>query len=131
MIGRREPPPTSGRRAGAGVPRRSGICAWSRGAAPARDRAEQDVDFAARRDAEEPEAEPPAQVSETRIALAPLAASRQPRGEPDFVADARPVDALQHQFEGERQLQLADDDDRGIALAQADEIAAADFPLTE
>ncbi len=85
------------------------------------------MDFAVRRDAEEPEAETPAQVAETRIALAPLAAARKPRGEPDFVAHPGPVDALQHEVEGERQLQLADDNDRRIALAEADEIAAADF----
>jgi hypothetical protein len=51
------------------------------------------------------------------------------RGEPHVVADRSPVDALQHQLEGERQLQLADDDDRRLALDEADKVAAADLAL--
>ncbi len=87
------------------------------------------MDLAVRRHADEPETEPTAQGAEARIAFAALAAARKPRGEPDFVADPCPIDALQHQFEAKGELQLADDDERGVATAQADEIAAADLPF--
>jgi len=60
------------------------------------------------------------------LAAAP---SGETHGEPDLIARRHPVDALQHQFEIEAELQFADDDERRFIAADRDEIAAADFAL--
>jgi hypothetical protein len=78
-------------------------------------------------DAEHAEAEPAAQIAKARVALAALAAERKTRGEPDLVAGAGAIDALQHEFEVERELQFADDDDRRFVPAERNQVAAADF----
>ena len=49
--------------------------------------------------------------------------------DPPGVGRPRAVDALQHQFQREAQLQLGDDDDRGLCAAHRDDVAAADLPL--
>ena len=49
--------------------------------------------------------------------------------DPPGVGCPRAVDALQHQLQGEAQLQLGDDHDRGPSAAHRDDVAAADLPL--
>ena len=63
--------------------------------------------------------QPPAKLANTRVAFA----SASPRGshsKPDFVADIRPVDALQDEIEVKGQLQLADHNNGRAALRNAD-----------
>ena len=88
------------------------------------------MDLALVGDAEQPKAKPPAQVTKTRVAFAPLAARREASREPDLVASRRAVDALQQQLQIEGELQLADDDDRSVVRAKRDEVAMADFPIS-
>ena len=85
------------------------------------------MDLAGLGDAEHAEAKLAAQIAKAGVALAPLAAARKPRGEPDLVASAGAIHPLQHEFKIERELQFADDDDRRIVRAQPNEVAAADF----
>ena len=88
-----------------------------------------DLDPAGCGDRDEAQAEEPAQLAHARIALPAAAASRCAHGKPDLVAGRRPVDGLQHEVEGEGELQLADDHDGRLALAECHEIAAADLAL--
>ncbi len=90
---------------------------------------DQDFDAARVGDAKHAEAEPPAEIAEPGVALAALAALRDPGGDPDFVAGGGAVDRLQHEFEIEGELEFADDHDRGLVADQRQEIAAADLSL--
>ena len=81
------------------------------------------------RHAEQPEAQETAQLAHARIVLAARSPRRHPHRQPDLVAGGGAIDALQHQFEVEREFQFADDDDRRLIAAQRHQIAAADFAL--
>ena len=96
-----------------------------------RGRADQELHFAVLGNAEQSESEPAAQIAEPRVALATLAARRQARRQPDLVAGGGAVDALQHEFQVEREFQFADDHQRRAVRAERDDIAAADLPLDE
>jgi hypothetical protein len=89
--------------------------------------ADQNLDLPGFGDAEHAEAETAAQIAKTRVALAALAAVRQPRRQPDLVAGAGAVNALKDEFEIEGEFQLADHHDRRIVGAKGDKVAAADF----
>ena len=72
--------------------------------------------------------EPPAKLANPRVAFA----SASPRGshsKPDFVADIRPVDALQDEIEVEGKLQFTNHDDGRAALRDSDKIATANLPF--
>src|SRR6266446_177900 len=97
-------------------------------ARPPRPGLDQHLDAAARRHAEQAETKQPAKFAHARVALV-AAPSGETHGEPDLIARRHPVDALQHQFEIEAELQFADDDERRFIAADRDEIAAADFAL--
>src|SRR5262245_6830601 len=93
-----------------------------------RDGLDQQLDAAARRHAEQAEPQQPAKFAHARIALAP-AAARGAHGKPDFIARRAAIDSLQHELEIERELQLADNNERRLLAADRDEIATADFAL--
>ena len=65
----------------------------------------------------------------TRIVLSASIAPRGPHGEPHLVAGSRAIDVLQDHFEGEGELQLADDDRGRLTAVQRHQIAAAHLPL--
>src|SRR5260221_5951301 len=92
-------------------------------ARPPRPGLDQHLDAAARRHAEQAETKQPAKFAHARIALA-AAASGETHGEPDLIARRHPVDALQHQFEIEAELQLTDDDDRRLIAPDDAQISA-------
>jgi hypothetical protein len=71
-------------------------------------------DIVARRHPEHAETKPAAEITIACIALAALAAGRQPRRNPDLVTGAGPVDGLQQQFEIEGLLEFADHHDRRL-----------------
>src|SRR6516164_10230242 len=119
MIGALQPPPMFVDEA------RAAPCITAR---PPRPGLHQHFDAAARRHAEQAETKQPAKFAHARVALA-AASSGETHGEPDLIARRHPVDALQHQFETEAELQFADDDERRFFAADRDEIAAADFAL--
>ena len=75
------------------------------------------------------EAEPAAKFAYTPIVFAAPAVRGGSDSKPDFVTSAGAVDALQHEFEIECELQLADDHDRRAIRTEGDEIAAADLAL--
>ncbi len=79
--------------------------------------------------AQHSEAEPPAQIAETRVALAALAALRQSGSKPHLIAGRGALYALQDQFEVESELQLADHHDRRIGVLDGDDVATADLAL--
>ena len=81
------------------------------------------------RDGDEAQADEPAQLAHARIALSAAAASRGAHRKPDLVAGRCPVDGLQHEVEGEGELQLANDHHVRLALPECHEIAAADLAL--
>ncbi|KRE09682.1 hypothetical protein ASE63_03885 [Bosea sp. Root381] len=51
------------------------------------------------------------------------------RRQPDLIAEAHSVHALQNEFEIERQLQFADHHDGWVIVPKADNIAVPDFSL--
>ena len=91
------------------------------------DRADEDLDLTRRRDPEHAEAEPAAEIAETRVAFAPVPLGGDARRQPDLVAGRGPIDRLQDEFEIEGELHLADDDERRLAVPQRDQVAAADL----
>jgi hypothetical protein len=60
-----------------------------------------------------------------------LAARRHAGGQPDFIACCSAVYTLKDQLEVELQLQLADDDDRRLSVAQPNNIATANFTFDD
>ena len=74
----------------------------------------QHVNLAIRPHSEQPEPEFSAKVAKSRVVFTPLLARRKAGGEPNFVACGRAIDPLQNELEVERQLKLADHDDRWI-----------------
>ena len=91
-------------------------------------RLDQHLDAAGRGHAEKSETQEPAQLAHARIALAAGARGRAHR-KPDLVAGRGAVDTLQHEFEVEAELQLADHDDGRLVRPQRDQLTAADFAL--
>ena len=118
MIGLREPPPT------AGSPCRRRCSSINR-------ERRQNLNLAARENAEQTETKAPAKVPKSPVAFAALAAGRYRGGEPNLVADRHAVDTLQHKFQIEPQFQLADDDEGRKIAAERKQIAAADLALHE
>ena len=95
-------------------------------ARPPGTRLDQHLDAAGRGHAEQAETQKPAQLAHARIALA-AGARRRAHRKPDLVAGRGAVDALQHEFEVEAELQLADHDDAAARPPQRDQVTAADF----
>ena len=91
-----------------------------------RPRLDQHLDAAGHGHAEKAETQEPAQLTHARIALT-AGTRRRTNREPDFIASRCAVDPLEDEFEVEAELELTDDDERRLARAQCDQIAAADF----
>ena len=87
---------------------------------------DQHLDAAGHGHAEKAETQEPAQLTHARITLTADTRRRTNR-EPDFIASRCAVDPLEDEFEVEAELELTDDDERRLARAQRDQIAAADF----
>src|SRR5260221_1927589 len=98
-------------------------------ARPPRPGLDQHLDAPARRHAEQAETKQPAKFAHARVALA-AAPSGETHGEPDLIARRHPVDALQHQFEIEAELQFADDDDRRLIAPRRAGVAPPNSALT-
>ena len=127
MIGRRDPPPMAGSpcrrlcssirrerrrgsRRGAGATGLKSTCTAPRSVTPSR-----------------PKPSRRQRLRNRRVGLATLTARRHGRRQPHLVARRDAVDALQHEFEIEAELEFANDNDRRLAGAQGQEVAAADF----
>jgi hypothetical protein len=81
------------------------------------------------RDAEQAEAETPAEVAEPRITLSPLPSCRQACGEPNLIGKGCTVYGLQDELKTESELQLTDHQDRRVISFEPDEVAAANLAL--
>ena len=77
---------------------------------------------------EQAEPQETAELVHARIAQASATPCRTHR-KPDLVAGSRSIHPLQHEFKTERQLELADHDDRRLVSTERDQITAADFAL--
>src|SRR5277367_4635336 len=71
----------------------------------------------------------PTQLPIPRITFTSLSTCRQPSRQPDLVADAHPVHALQYEVEVEGQLQLSDHEDSWIIALEPDKVASSDLAL--
>jgi hypothetical protein len=80
---------------------------------------------AGRADGEETEAEKTAQTVHAAVAVA--ASARGGDGEPHLVGGAHAVGGLQEEFEGEAEFHFDDGQGQGVAGADGDDVAAADF----
>lgn len=79
--------------------------------------------------AEHADAKPAAEIAVALVRLAAPALGRDPRRDPDLVCRGRAIDGLKDELQIEAHLQLADHDNRRIALAQTDKVASPDFAL--
>ena len=80
-----------------------------------------------RRHRQQPEPQHPAEPVRSAVAVpAPL---RRRDRQPDIVGGAHAVEALQHQFQCEAELEFADDEDRWFGVADGHDVAAPDLPF--
>ena len=93
--------------------------------------ADDDVDAARIGHAEHAEVEAATEVSKTGVALPSGASCRDASRDPHLVAGRCAIDGLQDELEIEAHLELADDDDRRVALFHRDEVAATDLALDD
>ena len=80
-----------------------------------------------RRHRQQPEPQHPAEPVRSAVAV-PTPFCRLDRGS-DAVGAAHAVEALQHQFQREAELELADDEDGRVGVADGDDVAAPDLPF--
>ena len=77
---------------------------------------------------EQAEPQETAELVHARIAQASTTPGRT-HSKPDLVAGSRSIHPLQHEFKTERQLELANHNDRRLVSTQRNQITAADFAL--
>jgi hypothetical protein len=90
---------------------------------------DQHLDRSGRCHGQQSEPQQPAQLAHPWIAFPAAPATGGANRQPDLVAYRRAVHGLQHQFEVEADLQLADDDRHRSALMQRHQVAAAYLAL--
>ncbi len=80
-----------------------------------------------RRHRQQPEPQHPAEPVRSAVTV-PAPFCRGDR-QPDVVGGAHAVEALQHEFQGEAEVELADHEDGRFGIADGDDVAAPDLPF--
>jgi hypothetical protein len=78
---------------------------------------------------EKPEAQQAAELPHARVVLPAPPAAGGAYGKPDLIAGGGAVHRLKDKLQREGELQLSDDNGRGLAVTHSDEIAPADLTL--
>lgn len=94
-----------------------------------RHRLDQDLDLARCGNGEKAKTEEAAKLFHPWIMFATATSLRGTNRQPDLIAGGSPVNGLQHQVEGERQLEFADDEGCRLAVAQRHQVTAAHLAL--